>query len=65
MFKTLTLAIAFAAITAAAAPAHTTYPISANGLTANGLTLNTIEAHAVLDGRVIRIELPPETDQAR
>ena len=70
MFKTLTLAIAFAAIAAAAAPAHAEWPITGNGLSSNGASLNAmtqngVEAHAALNGRVIGIELPSTTGEAR
>jgi hypothetical protein len=70
MFKTLTLAIAVAAVTAAAAPAHADFPLSSNGLTYNGLdsnamTQNGVEAHAALNGRVVGIELPSTTGEAR
>jgi hypothetical protein len=57
------LAVAFAA--AAAAPAHADIPISNNGLDANGLSANAIEAHAALNGRVVGIELPSTTGEAR
>ena len=60
-----TLAIAFAAIAAAAAPAHADIPVSQNGLTLNGLTANGVELGAALNGRVIGIELPSTTGEVR
>ena len=65
MFETLTLAIAFVAITAAAAPAHADFPITVNGLSVNGLNLNGIELGAALNGRVVGIELPSTTSATR
>jgi hypothetical protein len=70
MLKTLTLAIAVAAVAAAAAPAHADFPITGNGLSVNGASLNAmtqngVEAHAALNGRVVGIELPSTTGEAR
>jgi hypothetical protein len=71
MFKTLTLAVAFAAVAAAAAPAHAFIPISGNGLSVNGLSANAMTQKGVelgaaaLNGRVVGIELPSTTGAIR
>jgi hypothetical protein len=47
------------------APDHAEWPLSTNGLSVDGLSANAIEAHAALNDRVVGIELPSTTGEAR